>query len=273
MEASVTYPGSDMPGALWSLDRGRSPIIGTAIHNGHQVWPHLAATMALGDEGRRREEDPFTAETIRDVPNRLVVHRSRFEVDLNRAPEEAVYMRPEQSWGLTVWREVPAGGMLAALLREHADYYALLRHVLSEMAAEHGRFVLLDMHSYNHRRAGPEAPPTPQEAAPDVNIGTFSMDRDRWAHVLDPFIDCLREQRVRGRPLDVRENVAFEGRGEQTRFVHRHFPQTGCAIAVELKKIFMDEWTGAPDPAAVAELRAAVRASLPVLEAALGALP
>jgi hypothetical protein len=45
----------------------------------------------------------------------------------------------------------------------------------------------------------------------------------------------------------VRENVAFQGKGEQTRFVHARYPGRGCAIALEFKKFFMDEWTGDPD--------------------------
>ncbi len=227
--------------------------------------------MAIDDAGRLREEDPFTARFIDDIHNRIVVHRSRFEVDLNRAPEGAIYFHPDQAWGLEVWRDQPTAEDVALLMRQHASYYATLRHVLADIVAEHGRFVLLDMHSYNHYRAGPAAAPTAQEAAPDINIGTFSMDRDRWAHVLDPFIERLRQFSVGGKRLDVRENVAFAGKGEQTRFVHEHFSETGCAIAVEFKKIFMDEWTGAPDPSAIADLRKAVAASLPVLETALGA--
>ena len=105
---------------------------------------------------------------------------------------------------------------------------------------------------------------------PQINIGTFSMDRARWAHVVDPFIEHLRGCEFQGARLDVRENIAFQGRGEQARFVHREFPQSGCAIAVEFKKFFMDEWTGRPDRAALVALRAMIRSSLPVLEAALG---
>lgn len=259
--------------ALWSVDRGRSPLIGTAIHNGHLLRSGLAAGMAIGPAERLREEDPFTECFIGDIPNRVVVHRSRFEVDLNRPREGAVYLRPEQAWGLTVWRETPDAEAVEDVLRQHDAYYAMLRQMLTDIEATHGRFVLLDMHSYNHRRDGAEAACAPQEAAPDINIGTFSMDRAYWAPVMDAFLACLREQPFPGRRLDVRENVAFAGKGEQTRFVHAHFPRTGCAIAVEFKKIFMDEWTGAPDAEAIAALRAAIRASLPVLEAALGARP
>ena len=259
--------------ALWSVARGRSPLVGTAIHDGHLLRKDLADLMALAPEGRLREEDPFTAMTIEDLANRVVVHRSRFEMDLNRPRDGAVYLRPEQAWGLEVWGTQPAPEMVESVLHQHDGYYAMLLELLRGIEREHGRFVLLDMHSYNHRRDGAKAAPTAQEAAPDINIGTSSMDRAYWAPVVDAFMACLREQPFPGRKLDVRENVAFAGKGEQTRFVHAHFPATGCAIAVEFKKIFMDEWTGAPDLEAIAALRAAIRASLPVLEAALSAMP
>ena len=58
-----------------------------------------------------------------------------------------------------------------------------------------------------------------------------------------------------GRRLDVRENVAFQGKGEQTRFVHHRYPGRGCAIALEFKKFFMDEWTGEPDRAELKAMR------------------
>lgn len=258
---------------LWSMTRGISPLVGTAIHDGHLLQDDFAALMALSAEERLREEDPFTAAFIRDLDNRVVVHRSRFEVDLNRPREGAVYLRPEQAWGLDIWRQTPSAESVEAILRQHDGYYRMLRALLDDVQRAHGRFVVLDIHSYNHRRAGREAPPTAQMEAPDINIGTFSMDRAYWAPVVDAFMECLRNQPFPGRRLDVRENVAFAGKGEQTRFVHAQFPRTGCAIAVEFKKIFMDEWTGRPDPEAIDALRAAIRASLPVLEEALAAMP
>ncbi|WP_092420280.1 N-formylglutamate amidohydrolase [Devosia crocina] len=253
------------PTDLWSVHRAVSPLIGTAIHNGHHVRPELVEQMALGEAGRLREEDPFTEFTIRDVPNRVVFHRSRFEVDLNRARDGAVYLTPDQAWGLDIWRRQPEPALVERSLRAHDGYYAMLEAMLSGIAADHGQFVLLDIHSYNHRRNGADAAPTPAEQAPVVNIGTFSMDRARWAHVLDPFIESLRSTSFMGRPMDVRENVAFAGKGEQTRFVHERFPRSGCAIAIEFKKVFMDEWTGAPDPGALLALRRMIAASLPVL--------
>ena len=252
--------------AWWTVHRGDSPIVGTAIHNGRAVRGTLARLMALGAEERLREEDPFTEFAIRDIPNRIVFHRSRFEIDLNRAREAAVYLAPEQAWGLDIWREQPTPEAVEESLAVHDAYYAMLRQTLGAIEARHGRFVLLDIHSYNHRRDGPDAPPSDPETAPEINIGTFSMNRKYWAHVLDPFIEALRGFEFRGRRMDVRENVAFMGKGEQTRFIHEAFARTGCAIAVEFKKFFMDEWTGLPDREALMAMRAMIRATLPVLE-------
>lgn len=251
--------------ALWCVDRAASPLIGTAIHNGHALREEVAAVMALHGRQRLREEDPFTEYAIRDVPNRVVFHRSRFEVDLNRPAPSAVYLTPEQAWGLNVWASHPSDDLVRRSLDIHASYYAMLQQMLTGIAAEFGHFVLLDLHSYNHLRNGPDGPPIPEYKAPQINIGTISMDRARWAHVVDPFMDSLRSNEWNGRPIDVRENIAFEGRGEQTRFVHANFADSGCAIAIEFKKFFMDEWTGEPNPAALDMLRTMITTSLPVL--------
>jgi len=261
---------SNAPG--WDIQLGNSPVVGTSIHSGSMVRDDVRPLMRLTDADRLREEDPFTDLMIADFPNRISVHPSRFEIDLNRARDQAVYLTPEHAWGLDVWHQQPSGAVVAESLTFHDAYYAALKRVLTGIENRFGRFVVIDVHSYNHRRDGPDARPTDPERAPDVNIGTFSMDRVRWAPVVDAFIEALRSQSFNGMPMDVRENISFQGKGEQTRFIHQEFPQTGCAIAVEFKKIFMDEWTGEPDHAAIGQLRRALAFTVPVLETALRAM-
>jgi hypothetical protein len=230
-------------------------VIASAIHDGHELRPSIAAAMALSDRDRLREEDPFTGQAVIDVPTNIIVHRSRFEFDLNRAADSAVYTTPEQSWGLEVWHQAPDEALVSDSLAIHASYYRMLGSLLDEIVAEHSRFILIDVHSYNHRRDGPDADVTPQADAPDINIGTFSMPRADWAFLLDPLMDEMRRFDFNGRKLDVRENVAFQGKGEQTRFVHERYPGKGCAIALEFKKFFMDEWSGEPDQAELKAMR------------------
>jgi hypothetical protein len=236
-------------------------VFATAIHDGHDLRADVAAAMLLPDAERLREEDPFTGQAIAGVPGRVVVHRSRFEVDLNRGADQAVYRVPEQCWGLHLWRTPPDDALVEHSLRLHHAFYRTLATVFDELVRSHGRFVVFDVHSYNHRRDGPDAPPTPAGDAPEINIGTWSMPRGRWSELLDPLMDTMRAVDFNGRRADVRENVAFQGRGELARFVHARYPETGCAIALEFKKTFMGEWTGQPDPAELAAMRALVDAA------------
>lgn len=211
--------------------------------------------MKLPEAERLREEDPFTGHAVAGVPTHVVACRSRFEFDLNRQPEDAIYTTPEQSWGLDVWHTAPDRGLVARSLDIHAAFYKMMGDLLDDVAMRFDRFILLDVHSYNHRREGPDSDPTPPANAPDINIGTFSMPRDFWASVLDPIIDAMRQFDFNGRKLDVRENVAFQGKGALTRFLHERYPRRGCAIAIEFKKFYMDEWSGAAWPKEVAAMR------------------
>lgn len=118
----------------WTMHRGASPVVGTAIHNGHEVNPDLEDQMALPEDDRLREEDPFTEFIIRDLPNRIAFLRSRFAVDLNRARDQAVYLSPEQSWGLDVWEEKPTEEMIQQSLQMHDHYYIMLNTLMRELA-------------------------------------------------------------------------------------------------------------------------------------------
>ncbi|MEO6580977.1 MAG: N-formylglutamate amidohydrolase [Sphingomicrobium sp.] len=243
------------PERWWTMTRGPGPVIATAIHDGHDVRPEVGGAMMLPDLDRLREEDPYTGQAVTGVPTHIIAHRSRFEFDLNRGPDSAVYRTPEQSWGLRVWRGEPSDKLVADSLELHSAYYRMLGALLDDIAAAHDQFVVIDVHSYNHRRDGPDGAATAQDKAPDVNIGTISMPRDHWAFMLDPLMEEMRSFDFNGRQLDVRENIAFQGKGEQTRFIHDRYPRQGCAIALEFKKFFMDEWSGEPDPAELAAMR------------------
>jgi N-formylglutamate deformylase len=248
---------------IFQLESCEGPLIAAAIHDGHSVREDVAVRLALTSAERLREEDPYTAFWATVAPTRIVGLRSRFQVDLNRPREFAVYRKPEDAWGLEVWKH---GGLWAEeverSLAEYDAFYAAVHELLSRAQKDHGRFVVLDLHTYNHRRNGPDAEPADPIDNPEVNIGTGSMNRRRWGHVVDRFIDDLRATGVQGRALDVRENVKFRG-GHLSRWVHENFPDSGCSIAVEFKKFFMDEWTGEPDLACVEAIRNALSKCVP----------
>jgi hypothetical protein len=253
----------------WTVVRGDGPVLATAIHHGTRLRPETAALMRLGEADRVREEDPYTGDMIAPVPTRVVVHRSRFEVDLNRSRKQAVYRTPEEAWGLQLWRATPPDPLVARSLALHDRFYESLRALLDGLVRDHGHFVLLDVHSYNHRRDGIAGQPTDPARAPDINLGTHSMPRNRWEPLLGAVERTVRDFDFRGRRLGVGRDVAFQGKGELARFVHAAYPETGCAIALEVKKFYMDEWTGVPHCAEIDALQRLFAALVPALAAAL----
>lgn len=223
--------------------------------------------MALDSSTRLREEDPYTASWTSVGDTSVVCQRSRFEVDFNRPRSRAVYLCPEDAWGLQVWRERPDPALVRRSLRLYDRFYEMMRAILMDKESRHGGFVVLDLHSYNHRRVGPWAPDGDPESNPDVNIGTGSMDRERWAPVVDRFMGDLRRFDFQGRHLDVRENVKFTG-ANLAAWAHRTFDR-GCVLAIECKKFFMEEWSGRLDHDVHATIRAALASCIPGLRASL----
>lgn len=242
--------------AAFELTVGSGPIISTAVHAGHYVRPELVRRLAVDEATRRREEDPYTDRIIRDLGTCLVADRSRFEVDLNRPREKAVYLEPAAAWGLTVWRDVLPPSCIRESLAIYDDFYRELARQLDRLTAT-ATCLVLDVHSYNHRRNGPDAPADPAVENPEINVGTGWLDRTRWGAAVDRFIAVLREQMVEEHCLDVRENVRFRG-GQLSRWVARHYPATACVVAVEFKKTFIDEWTDTPDADHIAQLAGAL---------------
>lgn len=231
---------------LWDITRGSDPIVATAIHDGHELRPEVAEWMVLADDGRRREEDPHTGRWVHVAPTQIVVRRSRFEVDLNRPRDRAVYRTPADAWGLTVYRADLPQGLIDRSLAQYDAFYTEVDRVLSDVLTRHPVAVVLDLHTYNHRRDGPTGDPADPEANPEVNLGTGTLDRERFGRIAEGFLRDMRAFDFDGRSLDARENVKFQG-GHFSRWIHERFPGRVGALAIEFKKFFMDEWTGVVD--------------------------
>ena len=260
--------GNRMTDQIWRLHVGSGPLVATAVHDGHEVREEVAEHVALSDAERLREEDPFTGEWTQVAATRVVGMRSRFEVDLNRPRDKAVYRTPEDAWGLTVWNAPPSKEVFERSLAQYDAFYDAMRRLFEELAGQHRHFIVFDLHSYNHRRQGPDGPTADPDGNPQVNIGTGTMNRERWAPVVDTFIETLRSFDFPGGKLDVRENVKFQG-GNWPRWIHENFPDTGVAIAIEIKKFFMDEWTGKPDEVHIESIGEALRFTAPAVLDAL----
>ena len=248
----------------FEIATGPGPLVAAAVHDGHAVHPETLAHVALPEAERLREEDPFTGRLTAVAPTRIVGRRSRFEIDLNRPPERAVYRTPDDAWGLDVWEAGVPDAVVERSMRVYESFYRAVEKLLTLKIREYGSVVVFDLHSYNHRRGGPGGPPADPEGNPEVNVGTGTLDRARWGGLVDRFMADLRAGAAgAGLPdFDVRENVKFQG-GYFSQWVHETFGGAACVLAVEFKKTFMDEWTGRPDRAHLDRLQRALEATVP----------
>ena len=256
---------------IWLEHQGKGPLFATAIHAGHNIRGELLPLIALDESTRLREEDPYTDRWVKIVPGWIVMTRSRFEVDLNRERDEAVYRTPEMAWGLHLWKTPLSNEQIAHSLQEYDAFYNELEVLLAKLARHFKRFVIFDIHTYNYRRQGPEGSLADPLHNPEVNVGTGTLDRKLCGSVVNRFIKDLRKYDFLGRQLDVRENIKFEGR-QLARWIHTKFPDSACVLSIEFKKFFMDEWTGEADEEQLKVIREALQSTIPGILEELNAL-
>ncbi|HQM03698.1 MAG TPA: N-formylglutamate amidohydrolase [Candidatus Cloacimonas sp.] len=224
------------------LGDNKFPVLAFALHNGHYMPEEILQNCGIDEATRLREEDPYTNGFAECFPNRIIVQTSRFAVDLNRSPEKAVYQKPEDAWGLQV-RKMPIENKLyTKLLKVYDDWYRIIHYQIERFLQNHSQIIVLDLHSYNHRRSGPDANPDSQINNPDIILG-----RNNLPESIYPIIDNLRLL-LDGNPLqninlDCRSDIKFSG-GYFSRWVNQTFGNKVLCLAIEFKKIFMDEWTG-----------------------------
>src|SRR5690606_42145393 len=171
-----------------------------------------------------------------------------------------------------VWRTNPLPDDIVRRSQEvYATVYSQLEARLDEVAAR-GPFVVYDAHSCNRRRNGADADPEPGDDNPEVNLGTGTVDRKIFQGVVDAFAESMSAQATDDGPIDVRENVKFEGRALAW-WVHERYAGRGVCLALEFKKTFMDEWTGEPDLDRIQRLAEALAATQEPVLAALREVP
>src|SRR5690606_1757782 len=134
----------------YSIKRAHNPVIAVAIHDGHAIDNALSPYLAFQEHERFREEDPYTA-YLADLPvSRIIVASSRFQTDLNRRREKAVYRLPEDAWGLQVWHPELPDELVNQRLAGYDAFYWDVAQLLDDTVRQFGKFVVLDIHSYNH---------------------------------------------------------------------------------------------------------------------------
>ena len=221
------------------------PFICTAVHNGHKLNDLTKSNLGISEADQLREEDPYTSFFTEICPNTIIAEYSRFEADLNRPEDRAVYIKPEDAWGLPVRKETPSEEQLKASYSIYENYYSELKQYLDAMKEKYEKFLVLDNHSYNHHRLGPGKEYDDPEKNPEIIIGTSNLT-EKWFPIVKEFQSAMLEEDYIDHKIDARINVKFPG-GYFPRWINHFYPDSAMCLAIEFKKTFMDEWTGKLD--------------------------
>lgn len=251
----------------WDIVLGHGPVIATAIHDGHAMRASLRPHLAVSDHERRREEDPLTGVLTAVGDVRIRANASRFQVDLNRPRDKALSTNPADTWGLRIWRHELPADELARSLAGYDRFYAMVTELIERMLARWDAVLLIDIHSYNHRRDGADAAPAAQSGNPDIELGVTTLDPARWGGVARRFAQALRDSPIGGHNPDVRENVRFPTGGYFPEWVYATWGERVCTMSPEYKKHYMDEWTGQADITVLEESRRGLQNAVDVVRA------
>ena len=245
------------------IKRIDSPFWVFAIHDGQQIDPFIDPYINLNESERLREEDPFTAVMAELPMNQFIVGSSRFQLDLNRKIEDSVYLRPDQAWGLQVWKDSLPENIVTELYLDHKNIYQEIEEQIQETIDQYGYFVVYDIHSYNAKRNGSEEE-VDTEINPQINLGTAYVD-PKWQPLIDQLMGFISKDSLYDGPIDIRENIKFKG-GYLSQLINKKFGAYGCVLSIEFRKDFMDEWTGAPDLPRVVSCKQLLMNSIQVLK-------
>ncbi|AUP81405.1 N-formylglutamate amidohydrolase [Flavivirga eckloniae] len=216
------------------------PYACAAIHDGHQFRKELWKNCTHSAYERWYEEDPETKNMIKSHPIVISGCDSRFEYDLNRPPEEAIF---ETAWGKQLWEEPLTQCTKDKSLRKHTNFYKVVHTLVSKLEKMFGFCTVYDMHSYNWKRWNREVP--------TWNLGTSNVDSDRFGAVIEEWRLSLSEMVL---PNDIKStskiNDTFQGNGYFLKYITKNFKNT-LVLATEIAKIYCGELEGVIYPEVV----------------------
>lgn len=223
-----------------------------AVHDGHQFRKELWDNCIHTEYERWFEEDPETKTMVASHPIVIAGCDSRFEYDLNRSPEEAVF---ETAWGKQLWKQPLPENQKRKSLNKHENFYKIVAALISKLEEKFGVCIVYDMHSYNWKRWDREVP--------TWNLGTSNLDHNRFGTDVESWRQSLSEIEF---PHNIKQtakiNDTFQGNGYFLKFITKKFKNT-LVLATEIAKIYCDEHAQIIYPEVVAAVEKQLRERLP----------
>lgn len=206
------------------------PYVCAAVHNGHQFRNALWDKCLHSEYDRWYEEDPKTKKMINSQPIVIAGRDSRFEYDLNRDPDNAIY---EDAWGKQLWKEPLTAEEKSESLEKHQNFYKVVHALIKTLELKFGCSIVYDMHSYNWKRWDREVP--------TWNLGTSNIDNDKYRKTVEAWRNQLAKINLpHAIPTTAKINDTFQGNGYFLKFITNNFNNT-LVLATEVAKIYCDE--------------------------------
>jgi len=228
------------------------PYICAAIHDGHQFRKELWDNCLHTEYDRWYEEDPETKNMIASHPIVIAGCDSRFEYDLNRAPEDAVFVT---AWGKQLWKTSLPKAQKQKSLAKHEAFYKVVHTLVKTIETKHKVAIVYDMHSYNWQRWDREVP--------TWNLGTSNVDNERFGPDIEAWRQSLSEMQL---PNDIKStaliNDTFFGNGYFLKYITNSFKNT-LVLATEIAKVYCDEYEQVNFPEVVNSVEKQLRERLP----------
>lgn len=227
-----------------------TPFVCFAIHNGHQLRKELKQKCLLNDHERWQEEDPETFTFISSLPIVIAANDSRYEYDLNRRSEDAIY---NEAWGKKVWHKPLTKKEKELSLQKHQNFYKVVHALIEKLEKKFNSVVVYDVHSYNYKRY--------EQEMPVFNLGTENIDRKKHSKFINYWLKELGKIELTGIEHEVEENGPFKGKGYLLEYITNHFDNT-LVFATEVKKIYCNEENGETYPLVIDELSEQIKRSI-----------
>ena len=219
------------------------PYVCAAIHDGGQMRDDILEKCSLSTYERWYEEDPHTAEFVSNFPILIQGCDSRFEYDLNRDPETAIY---EDAWGKAVWKIPLSESQKQRSLAKHRAFYEVIEALIQKLESKFKKCIVYDIHSYNWKRW--------DRPVPVFNIGAEKIDDEKFGKYVESWRDELSQIELGDIHNYTAINDVFYGRGYLLGFITNRFKNT-LVLATEVSKIYCDELTGESFPEVINQIK------------------
>ncbi len=230
-----------------------TPYICAAVHDGHQFRQSLWENCIHTEYERWYEEDPCTKQMVQTQPMVIAGCDSRFEYDLNRPPETAIF---DTAWGKQLWKNPLSESEKNQSLSKHSNFYSVVHALVHKIESLHGKAIVFDMHSYNWKRW--------DRAVPTWNLGTSNIDNERFGKIVTGWSNKLGHLQL---PYDLPQtsliNDTFQGNGYFLKYITQNFKNT-LVLATEISKIYCDELTGVIYPEVVQTVEEQLKQLIPL---------